>query len=80
MRTVIRDEVLLSDNTAIADDQGNKRSYRELSEGAEDLRLCVEKRSLLFLLCDHQTETAEFIYEILYIHAVPLLLPGEIDE
>lgn len=79
MQTVIRDEVVYSTYTAIADDRGNAITYRELAQKADSLKEYIEKRSLLFFLCDHQMETVEFLYEILYINAVPLLLPEDID-
>lgn len=75
----LRDEVISADYTAVADDLGNRITYRELKDKAEILERHLEERSLLFLLCDHQMETAEFIYEVLYLNMVPILLPEEID-
>lgn len=79
MRTVIRNEVLHSAYIAIKDERGNEITYRELAEKAGGLGQYMEGRSLLFFLCDHQMETVELLYEILYINAVPLLLPEDID-
>ena len=48
MQTVIRDEVVYSTYTAIADDRGNAITYRELAQKADGLKEYIEKRSLLF--------------------------------
>ncbi len=79
MRTVIRDEILHSTYIAIADDRGNTITYREMAQKAEALKKYIEGRSLIFFLCDHQIETVELLYEILYINVVPLLLPDDMD-
>lgn len=79
MRAMIRDEILQSDNTALTDDKGNQITYKELAEQAEKLKRHMEERSLLFILCDHQMETAEFIYQVMYLERVPLLLADDID-
>lgn len=76
-RTIVRDEVLQSDLIAIADDKGNRITYRELVKEAEELSRYMDERSLVFILCDHQMETAKFIYEILYLNRVPLLLSDD---
>lgn len=79
MNIIVRREVLQSEYTAIADDKGNKVTYKELADQAEKLSASIEERSLVFILCDHQTETAEFLYEVLYLNRVPLLLSSDID-
>lgn len=80
MKAVIRKEVLRSEAIAISDGKGKKISYRELGEKAEKLASHIEKRSLVFLLCDHQMETLELIYMMLYLNRVPLLLSSDIDD
>lgn len=80
MRTVVREEILLSDLTAIADDKGNRATYKELAEKAEGIGKYIEERSLILILCDHQMETLEFIYMMLYLNRVPLLLASDINE
>lgn len=80
MKTVMREEVFLSESTAIADDKGNRVTYKELAQKAERVREQVEERSLVFLLCDHQIETLEFLYTMLSLNRVPLLLASDIDE
>lgn len=79
MKRIVKEDILKSDYTAIADNYGNKISYRELTEKASELENSMEERSLIFLLCDHEMETAEFLYEVLYLNRVPLLLPEDID-
>ena len=78
-KRIIRGEILHSDQTAVMDDKGNVKTFRELAEEAEELVRYMEERSLLFLLCDHQTETLQFLYEVLYMNYVPLLLPEDMD-
>ena len=78
MKKIVRDEILKSDYVAIADDRGNKITFKELAEKAEEIGQYVRTRSLIFLLCDHHRETLEFIYEVLYLNIVPLLLPQDI--
>lgn len=80
MRSIIREEILQSDNVAIMDDKNHKITYRELGKKACDLAQHVEKRSLVFILCDHGIETVEFIYSILHLNRIPLLLSDDIDE
>lgn len=80
MKKIIRDEILMSDFVAIADDKGNKITYKELAKKAEGLAQYLEERSLVFCLCDHQMETMEFIYEILYLNRVPLLLEADMNK
>ena len=79
MRRVVREEVLRSEQYAIMDDRGNKKTYRELAEEAEELKCYMEEHSLVFLLCDHSLETLQFLYEVLYMNFVPLLLPADMD-
>lgn len=79
MKMVIRNEVLESEMTAIEDGYGNKISYKELSEKARKLACHMGDRSLVFILCDHQIETVEFIYLTLYLNRVPLLLSSDMD-
>lgn len=79
MRQIVRSEALRSDMSAVVDDRGNKRTYRELAEKAESFSEEIEERSLIFILCDRQMETVEFIYEVLYLNRVPLLLDSDID-
>ena len=79
MKTFIRDEVFHSNVVAIADNKGNKITYRGLEERAEKLSEWIRDRSLIFVFCDHTAETAEFIYEMLYLNRVPFLLPDDIE-
>lgn len=79
MRKIIRDEIISSNLIAIADDKGNRISYRELEDKSKNLSQYIKERSLIFLLCDHQTETAVFLYEILYLNRVPLILSSDIN-
>lgn len=79
MKTIIRDEILKSSYIAIADDQGYRITYKKLAEDAESLSAAVKERSLVFILCDHHTETTVFIYQVLYLNFVPLLLAEDID-
>lgn len=80
MKTIIREEVLQSDLTAIADDKGKKFTYRELRERAQGLENFMEERSLVFILCDHQLETIGFVYQVLTANRVPLLLAPDIGQ
>lgn len=80
MKMITKEGILESDYIAIADDHENKISYKELLKKAADIGSCTEDRSLIFLLCDHQIETAEFLFEVLYLNRVPLLLPEDIEE
>lgn len=79
MKKIIKSEILLSDMIAIADDKGNKITYRELAGRAEALGRCLEAGSLVFCLCDRQRETVEFLYELLYAGGIPLLLEADIN-
>ena len=79
MKTIIKDEVLSSNLIAIKNDQGEKITYKELAVKSMKLADYVEMRSLIFLLCDHHMETVEFLYEVLYLNAVPLLLSADIN-
>lgn len=79
MRKIIRDEIVSSNLVAIADDKGNRFSYTELEKKAEILSQYIEERSLIFVLCDHHTETVVFLYEILYLNRVPLILSSDIN-
>lgn len=79
MQAIVKDEIQYSDFVAIADDSGNRISYRELAEKARHNLAATEERSLIFILCDYQIETVEFIYEIMYLNRVPLLLSSDID-
>lgn len=80
MKRIVRNEVVQSDNIAIADDKGNVITYKELAKEAERLSQFVEKRSLIFILCDHQFETVKLLYEILYLNRIALLLAEDIDK
>lgn len=80
MKTAIREEIVYSDRIAIADDKGNRISYKELALKSEKLAQHLEGRSLVFCLCDHQMETMEFLYEVLYSNRVPLLLDANMDK
>lgn len=80
MKIITREEVMFSNRIAIADDKGNKITYKELAEKAKEILNNVQERSLVFCLCDHQFETAELIYMILYLNRVPLLLPSDIEQ
>lgn len=66
MKKIVRDEVLESSYVAIADDRGNQVTYKELAEKAVEISRYVNTRSLIFVLCDHHSETLAFIYKILY--------------
>lgn len=77
---IVKEEVVYSDLIAIADDRGNKITYKELAEEAERLLPYIEERSLIFVLCDHQTETVKLIYNLLYLNMVPLALAADMDE
>lgn len=79
MGAVIRQEILNSDFIAIADSNGNKITYKELTKKAENFAEYMEKRSLVFFLCDHHTETVELLYEILYLNRVLLLISADIQ-
>lgn len=79
METIIKESILYSDYIAIADDRDRKITYKELARRTKKLKSCMEERSLIFILCDRQMETVEFLYEILYLNLVPLLLDDEID-
>lgn len=79
MRKIIQNEILYSNYTAIADDKGNRRTYKELAEKAAEVGKSLETRSFIFILCDHHIETVEIIYEILFLNIVPLLLPADLD-
>ncbi len=79
MKAIVRKEVLRSEAIAISNGK-EKISYKELAEKAEKLASHIEERSLLFLLCDHQMETLELIYMMLYLNRVPLLLSADIDD
>lgn len=79
MKKIVRDEVLESSYVAIADDRGNQVTYKELAEKAVEISRYVNTRSLIFVLCDHHSETLAFIYKILYLNIVPLLLPQDMD-
>lgn len=78
MKRIIKEEVLQSDNIAILDDKGSKFTYKELGKRAKELGKYVEERGFLFVLCDRNIETFEFLYEILYLNRVPLLLSADI--
>lgn len=80
MRRIVGNEVLQCNNVAIKDENGNEITYKELLKKAERLEIYIEKRSFIILLCDHQIETEEFLYEILYLNFVPLLLPEDINK
>lgn len=79
MQAIIKDEIQYSDLLAIADSSGNRISYKELAQKARSELAALEERSLIFILCDYQMETVEFIYEIMYLNRVPLLLSSDID-
>lgn len=79
MQAIIKDEIQYSDLLAIADSSGNRISYKELAQRARSELAALEERSLIFILCDYQMETVEFIYEIMYLNRVPLLLSSDID-
>lgn len=80
MKTIIRNEVLLSDIPAIKDDKGNRITYKKLAEKADTIQHYIEERSLIFILCDHEMETVEFIYMAIYLNRIPLLLGSDIDK
>lgn len=80
MKTIIRDEVHQSNSVAIADDRGNKITYRKLEEEAEKFSRHIEERSLIFILCDYHIETIEFLYTVLNLNRVPLLLATDINQ
>lgn len=79
MRTLVKNEILQSDLIAILDDKGNTFTYKELAKEAEKLSQFIAYRSVVFLLCDHQTETLRFLYEIFFINSIPLLLSSDTD-
>lgn len=78
MKRIVRDEVIYSNEIAIADDRGNKVTYKEMTKTAEKLSKTVEKRSIVLFLCDHKIETLEFLYEVLYLNRIPLLFASDI--
>lgn len=80
MKRIVRDEVLQSEQIAIVDDRGRKATYRQLAERAKKLSAYMEERSLIFILCDKQMETVEFLYEVIYLNRIPLLLQADIQE
>lgn len=79
MKQIIRQEVLRSNSIAIADDKGNRITYMELVDNSFKIEKYIEERCFIFLLCDHQIETMEFLFEILLLNRVALLLPFDIS-
>ncbi len=79
MKTIIPSEILRSDRIAIADNKGNKITYKALADKAEKLIHGLAERSLIFCLCDHQMETVEFLYEAIYLNQVLFLLENKAD-
>lgn len=79
-KRIVREEILYSDRTAITDAGGNKVTYKGLAEKAESFLSHMEERSLIYILCDKQMETVEFIYSMFYLNIVPLLLPEDIEK
>ncbi len=80
MKTIIKKEILCADFIAIADDKGNKITYKALMNEAEVLAKYMEERSIVFILCDHHIETVKFLYEVFCINRIPLLLSSDINE
>lgn len=80
VKSIFKEEVLQSNRIAIADDNGNKITYKQLAEQAEALSPFMEERSLVFVLCNKHIETLKIIYEILYLNRVPLLLSEDINQ
>lgn len=79
-KRIVRDEVVYSNEIAIQDDRGNKVSYKEMAETADKFSVSLEERSIVLFLCDHEMETVEFLYEILYLNRIPLLFAADIAE
>lgn len=79
IKMFVRDEVLMSDAIAIADDRGNKITYKELVKNSAKLPQSMQGRNLIFALCDHHFTTLEFLYESLYRNIPLLLLASDID-
>lgn len=80
MKALIKKEILNADFIAIADDKGNKITYKALLNEAEILSAYIEERSIVFILCDHHIETVKFLYEVFCINRIPLLLSSDINE
>lgn len=80
MKMVLENKILQSDRIAIIDDKGNVFTYKDLVQEAENLSCYIEERSIIFVLCDRQTETIRFLFQILYLNRIPLLLPENIDK
>lgn len=78
MKKIFREEVIFSNDVAIIGEQGERITYKELAERAELYKDCMEERSLVFVLCDRQVETVEFLYELFLLNRVPLLLAEDI--
>ncbi len=79
MRSIIKKEVLQSNLIAILDDRGNAFTYKKLANEARELSQFIVSRSVIFLLCDHQTETLKFLYKVFYLKSIPMLLSADMD-
>lgn len=78
---VIKDRGVIRGNCiAIKSDDGRAMTYSDLFNRAETLKKILPTRSILFIICDNSIETLSFYFQVMYIKAVPLLLPSKIDE
>lgn len=78
MTTILKNNFLYSNNTALKDDLGNSVTYSELFSESKRLISNIEQRSLMIILCDHSFETTKMIFKSLATNCVPLLFSSDI--
>lgn len=67
------------DHCAVADESGNRLTYRDLENLSEGYAELVLPRSLIAILCDHDIDTVAFYYSMMNNGAVPFLLSNTLN-
>lgn len=80
MERILKNSISFADKFAIIDDKGNSITYRELVKEAGIIKQYIKEKSIIFILCDHNIETIEFVYKVLYSNRIPLLLSNKISK
>lgn len=76
----LNDGQIIGDKIAIISDDGQQKTYKDLTMISQELQGKIPKRSVVFVLCDFSIDTLSFYYSLLDNRIVPLLLDEKVDD